>query len=321
MRFVILGAGAIGGTIGGRLADAGHDVLLVARGAHADTLRDNGIRLAMPGRVIEMPVPVATEDDLLLYDGDVLIIATKQQDAGALLTRVAAVRDDLPLLCAQNGVAGERIALRRFARVYGICVMLPATHLEPGRIAASGSPYTGLLDVGRYPSGIDDTAESVAEALRHSGFVSTARDDIMPWKFAKLLRNVGNAVQVLLGDERDDDVVRDLDRRARAEAEVVLAAAGIRWTPDDAWNAYRGRQVVSTPVDGVRRGGGSSWQSAVRGLPTLESDYLNGEIVLLGRLHGVPTPVNALLQREANALVHRGDPPGSVAAEALLAQI
>ena len=54
-------------------------------------------------------------------------------------------------------------------------------------------------------------------------------------------------------------------------------------------------------VAGLTRGGGSSWQSLVRGTGSIEADYLNGEMCLLGRLHGVPTPVNELLQRRANA--------------------
>lgn len=322
MRFVVLGAGAIGGTIGGRLADAGHDVLLVARGAHLKALQDNGIRLAMPDRVIERHIPATGVQDLDLDADDVLVIATKVQDADALLSQVA-VRCDgtLPVVCAQNGVAGERLALRRFDHVYGMCVMLPATHLEPGRIVAAGTPYSGLLDVGRYPAGRDETAEAVAEALGHSGFGSTVRDEIMPWKWAKLLRNVGNAIQVLLGDDREEDVAGDLDRRARAEAEAVLTAAGIPWTPDDEWDEFRRDRLRLARVEGEKRGGGSSWQSAARGLPTVESDYLNGEIALLGRLHGLPTPVNTLLQREANALVSRGDPPGSVSAADLLARL
>lgn len=322
MRFVVLGAGAIGGTIGGRLADSGHDVMLVARGDHLKVLQDKGLRLAMPDRVIERRIPATAVEDLDLTDDDVLLVATKVQDAGALLTRVASrCGGDLPVVCAQNGVAGERLALRRFARVYGMCVMLPATHLEPGRVVAAGAPYTGMLDLGRYPCGTDDLAEAVGEALRASGFRSVVQEDVMAWKYAKLLRNVGNAVQVLLGDDRADETVLDLDRRARSEAEAVLAAAGIGWTPDDAWDRHRGKDVRSAPVEGVERGGGSSWQSAARGLPTVESDYLNGEIVLLGRLHGVPTPVNALLQREANALVRRGDAPGSVRGAELLSRL
>ena len=54
------------------------------------------------------------------------------------------------------------------------------------------------------------------------------------------------------------------------------------------------------PIKGSARPGGSTWQSLVRGAETVEVDYLNGEIVMLGRLHGFPTPVNAALQRLGN---------------------
>ena len=320
MRFVILGAGAIGATIGGRLFEAGYDVLLVARGAHLEALQRNGLRLAMPDRVLTQRIPSAAVGDTAFADGDVLVVATKQQDGTPLLE--AAAGRDLPLFCAQNGVTGEEMALRRFDRVYGVCVMLPAQHLEPGRVAASGTPYTGSLDVGRYPSGTDDVAEMVADALRRSGFLSRALDDVMPWKRAKLLRNLGNAIEALGGNRGNaragDAAAAELGRRVRAEGIACFEAAGLAWTTDEEWDAYRGDSVRVAPVDGAERGGGSSWQSAARGLGSIETDFLNGEICRLGRLHGVPTPANALVQREANALVRRGDRPGTADVGALL---
>jgi 2-dehydropantoate 2-reductase len=74
-------------------------------------------------------------------------------------------------------------------------------------------------------------------------------------------------------------------------------------------------------VPGLQRGGGSSWQSLVRGTGSVEADYLNGEICLLGRLHGVVTPVNALLQRRANAAAAAGLAPGSTTEDELLAAV
>ena len=74
-------------------------------------------------------------------------------------------------------------------------------------------------------------------------------------------------------------------------------------------------------IDGERRGGGSTWQSLARGTGRVETDLLNGEIVLLGRLHGVPTPVNALLQDVANELARTGAPPASLTEADLLARL
>jgi hypothetical protein len=52
---------------------------------------------------------------------------------------------------------------------------------------------------------------------------------------------------------------------------------------------------------------------------SIETDYLNGEITLLGRVHGVPTPVNDLLQRLASQMAREGKPPGSMAVEEVIA--
>jgi len=71
------------------------------------------------------------------------------------------------------------------------------------------------------------------------------------------------------------------------------------------------------PLDGTPRGGGSSWQSLSRGTGTIEADYLNGEIGLLGRLHGVPTPLNDLLQQLANTFARERRAPGSMPVEQL----
>ncbi len=75
------------------------------------------------------------------------------------------------------------------------------------------------------------------------------------------------------------------------------------------------------PIAGERRGGGSSWQSLARGTGSIEADLLNGEIVLLGRLHGIDTPVNALIQRVANDLARSRTPPGSLTEDELSAQL
>lgn len=69
------------------------------------------------------------------------------------------------------------------------------------------------------------------------------------------------------------------------------------------------------PVGGAPRGGGSSWQSLQRATGKIESDYLNGEVVLLGREHGIPTPVNELLQSLAHEAARTRVPPGSLTAE------
>jgi 2-dehydropantoate 2-reductase len=176
---------------------------------------------------------------------------------------------------------------------------------------------SGTLDVGRYPAGVDATAELVAGVFASSTFESVARPDVMRWKYTKLLSNTANAAEALLGaDARRSEVAT----RARAEGVAVFRAAGIDFASDEE-DAARRASLTLRPAAGQRRGGGSSWQSLARGTGSIEADFLNGEIALLGRLHGVPTPVNAALQRFANQAARERRPPGSLTEAAFLARL
>lgn len=106
-----------------------------------------------------------------------------------------------------------------------------------------------------------------------------------------------------------------IGERAAAEGEACLAAAGIDAATAEEDAARRGDLLQLHPVAGQGRSGGSSWQSLARHADSIETDYLNGEVVLLGRLHHVPTPVNALLQRLSIRLVEAGGQPGSITPE------
>src|SRR5690606_17379610 len=133
MRFVIYGAGAIGGAIGGRLFEAGHDVTLIARGAHEQALRVHGLRLASPAGVATLSIPVVNHPaEADLRPGDVVVLAMKSHDtAAAVATLADCAPPDIAVVCAQNGVENERMALRWFPDVYAVNVVCPASHLEP----------------------------------------------------------------------------------------------------------------------------------------------------------------------------------------------
>jgi 2-dehydropantoate 2-reductase len=328
MRYVIIGAGAIGGTIGGRLAGAGHEVVLVARGAQYAALRESGLRLRVPEGELTYRLPVVDGPGALgeLRADDVLVLAVKTQDSEAALRAwgpapvegggTAAER--LPLVCAQNGVESQRLALRRFRRVYGVCVWLPSAYVEPGTVSAAGTPLTGILHLGRHPYGTDETARLIAADLEKSRFEAPVVEDVARWQYAKLLANLGNALEAVTGSV-DSEEAAALFRRVRAEGAAVLDAAGIAYAGVEEQHAVRGDKVTLVPLDGVPRAGGSSWQSLSRGTGTIEADHLNGEIVLLGRLHGIPTPLNELLQHLANRFARERRTPGSMPVRELVA--
>lgn len=308
VTYVIYGAGAIGATIGGQLAAAGLPVSLIARGEHARAMAASGLELRTPAGVATYHLPVFEHPaDAGLRPEDVVLVCTKSQDSGTVLDALAASGFDGAVVCGQNGVDNERQALRRFPSVYGMCVQLPGTFLEPGKVSCHGSPALGCLDVGRYPEGTDATSDELAAALRAGGFLSASIPDIMASKHAKLLGNLGNALDAAVGRGA---MGSDVAKAARREGRAVYEAAGIVCRPQDAY-AERVKDVGIIALDGVPVRGSSSWQSLVKGSGSIEADFLNGEIVLLGRLHGVPTPVNAVLQRLANEMARERRPPHS----------
>jgi 2-dehydropantoate 2-reductase len=179
---------------------------------------------------------------------------------------------------------------------------------------AHSAPVTGLLDLGRYPSGVDGVAESIAGALQGSTFESVPRPDIMRWKYRKLIMNLTNAVEALSGREGRDSAVA---REARKEGEAVLSAAGIDVASTAEDRARRADLLQIRPTATGGRNGGSSWQSLERGTGAIESEFLNGEIVLLGALSGVATPVNTQLMVLALQAAADRVPAGSWSIDAL----
>jgi 2-dehydropantoate 2-reductase len=316
-RYVVIGAGAIGALLAAQLDLAGIDTVLVARGANLQAIRSAGLKVRRPHGTDTVRLPVVSgPEQLQLTSQDVLVLATKTQDAEEVLNRWAwlPVSDqdgipsllaaDLPVLTFQNGLATEDLALRRFRRVYGVSIGVAASYLVPGEVVSPSYPVIGVAWLGRYPDQADPAAGQYVADLTAAGYAIESVADISAWKARKLLGNVGNGLDVLAGTPEQKAEAR---ARLTAETTAVFAAAGIR-TPAGAAPIAAGALLVE-PVPGHVGGHLSTWQSFARGASS-EVDYLNGEIVRLGRQHGVPTPVNERLQRLLGAQWAAGLGPG-----------
>ncbi len=322
MRFVVVGAGAVGGVVGGRLFEHGSKVLLVARGEHSRIIAKDGLTIASPAGVVKVNPPVTDRIDGVDWtEQDVILLAVKSQDSEEALCELSAVApSSTPVVCMQNGVANETVVLRRFSLVYAMCVMCPSSYLSPGVVVARSSPITALLDLGRYP-GVDEpdqVAVAISEVINRSSMQSVPRPDIMRWKYAKLLLNLGNAVDALCGPGARNS---HLTERAHEEGEACLVAAGIPYASREEDAARRDNLLTLGAVPGYEELGSSTWQSLARSSPSTEVDYLNGEIVLLGRLHGVPTPVNELLRSLVNKMARERSKPRIMTADEVLSML
>jgi 2-dehydropantoate 2-reductase len=312
MKFVIYGVGAIGGVLAAKLSLAGGEVAGIARGGQLEAIRKNGLKLRTPEGEAVARFAVADDPEKLDFEpADVIVLAMKTQDTPAALQRLrAAGVTTQPIVCAQNGVTNERFALRRFPNVYAMTVMMPATYVTAGEVNSFGLPKAGIFDLGRYPSGADGAAERIATSLNAAGFDCVIDTEVMASKYGKLLLNLNNIIDAALPAGQG----KPLAEAARAEAEAVYRAAGIEWKDVGATNARRRELLQEKPIPGVSRVGSSTAQSLARHTGSIETDFLNGEIVLLGRLHDVPTPVNTYFSNLAQRLLGEKLKPGTITA-------
>lgn len=170
---MILGAGAVGATVAAELTDAGFEVVVVARGANLQALRERGLRYIRPDSDRHIPIRAAGgPDELALRADDVLVLATKSQDSEALLQqwswrpvagRTAA--EVLRIVLLQNGIENVRTALRRFGTVIDAVVLSPSSHIRPGEVISPAAPIVGAFYLGSAPFGHDQAVDSVAGRL------------------------------------------------------------------------------------------------------------------------------------------------------------
>lgn len=311
MRFIIHGVGAIGGTIAVSLAGAGEEVIGIARGEQLKAIQANGLTLRTPaGTDIRRFECVERPSAIKLRPDDVVMVCTKTQHMGDVIEQLSAAGlRDQAVFCFQNGVENERRALRHFANVHGVSVMMPTDFVTPGEVVAFGSPHSGYFYLGRYPYGSDCVDEAVAKTLTAAGLPAFLSPDVMKAKYGKLLLNLSNIVEAACGRQGD---TASVTATLRKEAEMVFAAAGIKWQGVGDSDPNRGKLMNVASVPGFSRAGSSSTQSLARSTGSIETDYLNGEVVLLGRLHGIPAPANAWFCELAARMVREKLQPGTI---------
>lgn len=304
-NYVVHGAGAIGGVIAARLADAGCDVRLVARGEHLAAIQRDG--LTMSG-LTEGRYELPAADDALgfaLDDQSVVILAMKTQDTfDAVLANVDAYRG-LPLFCFQNGVTNEEWLTEEGLAAYGVMVRIGARIAEPGHVQHTGARHALI---GRWPVGTDDVCDDVIDDLVAGDIKAKASHDICSTKWGKLVINLANAYLALVdrsvAHSYSDVPTRRFLADVEAEALAVTQAAGVTV-------AFESGETQQERIDKLRaepsaeRFGDlpatptypSTHQDLVAGRTTVEVEHFNGRIVRLGREVGVPTPLNEVLWR------------------------
>ncbi len=309
MRVVIYGAGAVGSVMGGYLGRFGHDVVLIGRPGHVTAINEHGLRLVTPTGTNILRLPSVTGPDQIDFRlDDVAFFCVKGQNTEEAIRDLRAMTEDVPIFCIQNGVRNEEIAARYFPRVYGVMAGVRAAYLTDGEVVARDEP-PGRLVIGRYPQGTDELAKEVAKKLRTSGFSVMLTPDIMPYKWGKLMANLANAIHAITNVRGKEDV-DFIARAARQEFRDTLIQAGIGWISLEDL-AEEWPEITLPPRGSLdMEAQGSTWQSLTRRQGSVETEFLNGEVVRLAKKLGQRAPINEELLRISEEMAANRETPG-----------
>ncbi len=310
MKFLICGAGAIGGTIGAHLARAGHDVTLVDRAQdHVAAMNTAGLRIEGPLAEFVVRIPAFTPDAL---EGEFehVVLAVKAQDTEASTRALAKhLREDGFVVSAQNGL--NELVIKSIvgdARTMGCFVNFGADYLEPGVIQYAGR---GAVVVGEIDGRVTPRVKEVREALADFDDRAIVTANIWGYLWGKLAYGAqlfataltNDSIADALADTRYRDVYVEIAREVmRVAAARGIAPEGFNGFDPRALTPDADRAMSESSLDELvafnRRSAKTHsgiWRDiAVRKRRT-ETDAQLGPIVTLGAEAGVPTPLSSRL--------------------------
>ncbi len=240
MKFAILGAGAVGGFYGARLARAGQDVTFVARGAHLKAIRERGLEVRSPALGDFLVRAPAEEDTSLVGPVEVVVVAVKAYDNGTALPMVGPMLGpDTSILTLQNGVdsVSELAALYGRSRVIGGTTYVATSIVAPGVIEQNGTHRRVLLgEVFGDPPSLSERVRAIRDAMAAADIqVEAVPDGRTPiWEkfiFLATLAGFTGAARQPVGPLWADEQIRaqflegcrEVERLARAEGVAVAA--------------------------------------------------------------------------------------------------
>ncbi|HMR31192.1 MAG TPA: 2-dehydropantoate 2-reductase [Geminicoccaceae bacterium] len=297
MRICVYGAGSVGGYLAARLAKAGREVSVVARGPHLAAIRVGGLTLQTPEERFTVPV-AASDDPADLGRQDLVIVGAKHPALPGIAERIGPLLGpDTPVVFAMNGVLWFTADLPRLdptgsirrhigiERALGLIIESPNEVVEPGVVENTGK--RNRFTLGEAVPGRSARAEGLYRALSGAGFEVELADDVRRPMWAKLSRNVSSAPVCILTGAMSSQLVEDPAMKGLMQAltvEVLAVAAALGFADlgvdPDASNA-RGNRPQHKP---------SMLQDLERGRP-MEIDAMLLAVQDLARRSSVPTPV------------------------------
>ncbi len=305
MRVAVFGTGGVGGYFGGRLAQAGEEVVFIARGQHLAAIREQGLQVSsVAGDFIVQPA-AATDTPASVGPVDLILVGVKAwQVNNAAEAMRALVNPETMVLPLQNGIeAPQRLAetLGQQHVLGGLCRIL-AFVAAPGHICHAGvEPYVAFGELDDRPS---ERTRRLQEALGRARGIRVeipANIQVAMWSkflFIASLSGIGAVTRAPIGEIRSYPETREMLIQAMEEIRAVAARRGIP-LPGDIVATTLGL-VDSVPAEGTT----SMQRDIIEGRPS-ELDAQSGAVVRLGRQLGVEVPVHSFIFRALLPLERR----------------
>lgn len=295
MKIGIIGTGGVGGYFGAKMAEAGNDVTFIARGAHLEAIKQNGLKVESINGDIYLPNANATDDITSLAEKELIIFAVKVWQIEELISSLKTiVHKGMILLPLENGISAHEILHENFGEkclvLGGLCRIFSFIG-EPGVVKHTG--YDPSITFGPLYGNLTETITLVEKVIKESNIRVTVSTDIQAeiWKkfvFISSTSAIGAITRVNMGTYRGNEGARKLLEQSLQEMISVGKAYGVNLSDEmfDKTMAF---------VDKMPHKATTSLQRDMMDGKPSELDAQVGELVRLGEKLNVPTPVNSVI--------------------------
>ncbi len=293
MRIAVMGAGSVGGYLGGMLARGGHDVSLIVRGEHLAAIRERGLRVVRDHEEFTVSC-TAADDPADVGPVDLALLTTKTYQNGAAVPAMASmVGPGTTVLCLQNGIDSYLVAADAFGedRVMAGAVYIEAGREGPGVVRQAGDVVRVVF--GEPYDFRSNRGSAIEAAFRESGIPAEFTEDVRTGLWSKFLFISTMAGTTAMARERLAELMprpewREVVVGCLKEIEAAGRANGVNFPPDihETTLAY-----IEDNLEDLQA---SLHTDVMAGRP-LELETFAGAVVRAGRAAGVPTPINEVI--------------------------
>ncbi|MEC8164993.1 MAG: 2-dehydropantoate 2-reductase [Pseudomonadota bacterium] len=291
MKFAILGAGAVGGYFGARLAEAGEDVSFIARGAHLEAIRSTGLRIESENGDAHIHPAQVSDDPAEVGPVDYVLFAVKlfqtEETAGFAKPLVG---PNTTLVALQNGVECANVlsAVHGKEKVLNGTSYIAAVIAEPGLIRQTGT--FASFAFGEQDGTMSDRGQRLKEAADKAGLNPTYSSNVESLVWMKFLliatmSSITTSTRKPIGELRDDPDIRPVIVASLEESIAVGRAMGVD-LPEDAMEQQL-KRIADFPGAMVA----SMYHDLHANKPT-ELEWMSGAVRRFGKQCGIPTPTH-----------------------------